>query len=187
MDWRADLAVMGRRSVLLGLATTVLGFGGVFAVFTYIAPLLTQVTGLPKSAVPPILLVFGGGLVAGNLIGGKLADRRLEATVLGSLVALAVVLVAMGVALHHPVAAVVAVGLLGIAAFATVAPLQAWVLSKADGAGATLASSFNIAAFNLGNALGAWVGGAPRGRAGIRTGSRSAPRTRPPRWPPPGS
>ena len=160
MDWRADLVAMSRRSVLLGLATTVLGFGGVFAVFTYIAPLLTQVTGLPKGAVPPILLVFGGGLVAGNLIGGKLADRRLEATVLGSLVALAVVLLAMGAALHHPVAAVVGVGLLGVAAFATVAPLQAWVLSKADGAGATLASSFNIAAFNLGNALGAWVGGA---------------------------
>ena len=79
---------------------------------------------------------------------------------LGSLVALAVVLLAMGAALHHPVAAVVAVGVLGVAAFATVAPLQAWVLSRADGAGATLASSFNIAAFNLGNALGAWVGGA---------------------------
>ena len=159
MDWRADVAAMGRRSVLLGLLTTVLGYGGVFAVFTYIAPLLTEITGFDKSAVPPILLVFGGGLVAGNLLGGKLADRRLEATVLGSLVALAVVLGGMGFALHSHVLAVVFTGLLGVAAFATVAPLQMWVLSKADGAGATLASSFNIAAFNLGNALGAWVGG----------------------------
>ena len=151
---------MGRRPVLLGLATTVLGYGGVFAVFTYIAPLLTQLAGFDKGAVPPILLVFGGGLVAGNILGGKLADRRLEATVLGSLVALAAVLGGMGFALHSHVLAVVFTGLLGVAAFATVAPLQMWVLSKAEGAGATLASSFNIAAFNLGNALGAWVGGA---------------------------
>ena len=159
MDWRADVKAMGRRPVLLGLATTVLGYGGVFAVFTYIAPLLTQIAGFDKGAVPPILLVFGGGLVGGNILGGKLADRRLEPTVLGSLVALAVVLAAMSFALHSQALAVVFVGLLGVAAFATVAPLQMWVLSKADGAGATLASSFNIAAFNLGNALGAWVGG----------------------------
>ena len=159
MDWRADVAAMGRRSVLLGLLTTVLGYGGVFAVFTYVAPLLTHITGLSAGAVPPVLLVFGGGLVVGNLLGGKLADRRLEATVLGSLVALALVLGGLGFALHQPALAVVFVGLLGVAAFATVAPLQMWVLSKAEGAGATLASSFNIAAFNLGNALGAWVGG----------------------------
>ena len=168
MDWRADVAAMGRRSVLLGLATTILGFGGVFAVFTYIAPLLTQIAGFDKSAVPPILLVFGGGLVAGNILGGKLADRRLEATVLGSLVALAAVLAGMSFALHSQVLAVVFTGLLGVAAFATVAPLQMWVLSKADGAGETLASSFNIAAFNLGNALGAWIGGAAlASRAGL--------------------
>jgi DHA1 family inner membrane transport protein len=159
IDWRADIAAMGRRSVLLGLLTTVLGYGGVFAVFTYIAPLLTRITELSAGAVPPVLLVFGGGLVVGNILGGKLADRRLDATVLGSLVALALVLGALGFALHQPALAVVFVGLLGVAAFATVAPLQMWVLSKADGAGATLASSFNIAAFNLGNALGAWVGG----------------------------
>ena len=97
-------AAMGRRSVLLGLLTTVLGYGGVFAVFTYIAPLLTQITGFDKGAVPPILLVFGGGLVAGNILGGKLADRRLEATVLGSLVALAAVLAGMSFALHGHVA-----------------------------------------------------------------------------------
>jgi len=160
MDWRADVAALARRPVLLGLATTVLGYGGVFAVFTYIAPLLTQVSGLAKGAVPPALLVFGGGLVAGNLLGGKLADRRLQATVLGSMVALAAVLAGLGAVLHSAPLTVVFVGLLGVAAFATVAPLQMWVLSQAGGAGATLASSFNIAAFNLGNALGAWVGGA---------------------------
>ncbi|MDF3837370.1 MFS transporter [Cupriavidus basilensis] len=159
-DLRRDLRALMRRPVLLGLLTTVLGYAGVFAVFTYIAPILTQITGFADSAVSPILLVFGVGLVVGNLLGGRLADRRLQATVLGSLAALAVVLGLMTFALHSRVLAVIFVGLLGVAAFATVAPLQMWVLERARGAGQSLASSFNIAAFNLGNAIGAWLGGA---------------------------
>lgn len=158
-DWRADLRAMARRPVILGLLTTVLGYAGVFGVFTYIAPILTTITGFAESAVSPILLVFGGGLIVGNLIGGRLADLRLAPTVIGTLVVLAAVLGLMTFALSNSIAIVVFVGLLGIAAFATVAPLQMWVLSKADGAGQTLASSFNIAAFNLGNAIGAWAGG----------------------------
>lgn len=158
-DWRADLAAILRLPVLLGLATTVLGYAGVFAVFTYIAPMLTRISGFPEAAVSPILLVFGGGLVAGNLLGGKLADRSLVPTVFATLVALGLVLMLMSPGLASPIAAVVLVGLLGAAAFATVAPLQMWVLSKTEGAGQSLASSFNIAAFNLGNAIGAWVGG----------------------------
>ncbi|MBW6421145.1 MFS transporter [Rhizobium sp. XQZ8] len=154
------LAVLGRRSVILGLLTTVLSWVGVFAGFTYIAPILTQITGFSEAAVSPILLVFGGGLVVGNLFGGWLADRHLIPTIVGSLVALAVVLLAMTAAIHQPVLAVIAIGLFGAAAFATVSPLQMWVLAKAEGAGQGLASSFNIAAFNLGNAIGAWLGGA---------------------------
>jgi len=99
------------------------------------------------------------GLVAGNLLGGKLADRHLQATVLGSMLALAVVLGLMSFVLHSKVLSVIFIGLLGVAAFATVAPLQMWVLERASGAGQSLASSFNIAAFNLGNAIGAWLGG----------------------------
>ncbi|MDX8441267.1 MFS transporter [Mesorhizobium australafricanum] len=153
------LAVLGRRPVLLGLLTTVLSWVGVFAAFTYLAPILTRVTGFSEAAVSPILLVFGGGLVAGNLLGGRLADRHLVPTVIGTLVALSAALFLMTAAIHQPIAAIVAVGLLGAAAFATVAPLQMWVLEKAKGAGQGLASSFNIAAFNLGNAIGAWLGG----------------------------
>lgn len=159
-DWRSDLKAVARPQVLAGLATTVFGYAGVFAVFTYIAPALTTMSGFDEAAVSPILLVFGLGLVAGNVIGGRLADRHLERTVLGTLAALAAVLAAMTVGLHDQWTAVVAVGLLGAAGFATVAPLQMWVLSKAHGVGQTLASSFNIAAFNLGNAIGAWAGGA---------------------------
>lgn len=158
-DWRADLAAILKLPVLLGLATTVLGYAGVFAVFTYIAPMLTRISGFSEAAVSPILLVFGGGLVAGNLLGGKLADRWLVPTVFATLVALAAVLMLMAPGLASPIAAVVLVGLLGATAFATVAPLQMWVLSKTEGAGQSLASSFNIAAFNLGNAIGAWAGG----------------------------
>jgi DHA1 family inner membrane transport protein len=158
-DWRADLAAMARRPVLLGLLVTVLGYAGVFAVFTYIAPLLTQVVGFDEFAVSPILLVFGAGLVSGNLLGGRLADRYLVPTMLGALMVLVSVLGLMTLALHSRVVAVIFVGLLGASAFATVPPLQMWVLEKAKGAGQSLASSFNIAAFNLGNAFGAWLGG----------------------------
>jgi DHA1 family inner membrane transport protein len=156
---RDELAVLARPQVLLGLAMTVLGYAGVFVVFTYIQPLLTRLAGLPEAAVSPILLVFGGGLAAGNLLGGKLADKAPMRAVLATLAVLAVVLGSMQLALHTPVSTVIFVAVLGIAAFATVSPLQLRVLEKASGAGQNLASSLNIAAFNLGNALGAWVGG----------------------------
>ncbi len=79
-----ELKVLGRRQVVLGLAITTLGFGGVFAAFTYIAPILTQVAGFGEAAVAPILLLFGAGLVAGNILGGKLADRALMPTLVGA-------------------------------------------------------------------------------------------------------
>ncbi|APO94500.1 MFS transporter [Xanthomonas vesicatoria] len=159
VSWRQEMAVLRRGQVVLALAITVLGYAGVFAVFTYIQPLLVQVTGFAQAAVSPVLLVFGMGMIVGNLLGGRLADRRATAALLGTLAALVVVLAAMGLALHNKTAMVVVVGLLGVAAFATVAPLQLRVLEHARGAGQNLASSLNIAAFNLGNALGAWLGG----------------------------
>jgi MFS transporter, DHA1 family, inner membrane transport protein len=156
---REELAVLARPQVLLGLAMTVLGFAGVFTVFTYIQPLLTRVTGVPEAMVSPILLVLGGGLAIGNLLGGRLADRGPMRAAIVTIAALAAVLGAMQWVITTPWATVVFVGLLGVAAFATVAPMQMRVLEQASGAGQNLASSLNIAAFNLGNALGAWVGG----------------------------
>jgi len=156
---REELAVLARPQVLRGLALTVLGFAGVFTVFTYIQPLLLRVTGVSESAVSPMLLVLGGGLAIGNLLGGRLADRAPMRALLATLAALAVVFAAMHWMVEAPWSAVLFVALLGIAAFATVAPMQLHVLEKASGAGQNLASSLNIAAFNLGNALGAWVGG----------------------------
>jgi len=156
---REELATIARPQVLLGLLMTMLGFAGVFVVITYVQPLLTTLTGFSDAAVSPILLVFGGGMVVGNLLGGRLADRRATPALLGTLFALAVVLALMSFALRSPVLMIAFVGLLGVAAFATVSPLQLRVLGFAEGAGQNLASSFNIAAFNLGNAAGAWLGG----------------------------
>jgi DHA1 family inner membrane transport protein len=151
--------VLARPQVQLGLLMTVLGFGGVFAVFTYIQPILVELAGYFEEAVSPILLVFGAGLVVGNLLGGRWADRSLSPALIGTLAMLTVVLVASGFAFHDKIGAVVAAFALGAAAFATVAPLQMRVLQQAGGAGQGLASSLNIAAFNLGNAFGAWLGG----------------------------
>ena len=158
LAFRDELRVVGRPQVLLGLLMTVLGFGGMFTVYAYIQPLLTQVTGFADAAVSPILLVFGVGMIIGNLVGGRFADRRLATALLGTLALLVLVMGAMGFALHSRWAMVLFTGLLGAAAFATVSPLQLWVLRKARDA-QSLASSLNIGAFNLGNALGAWLGG----------------------------
>lgn len=141
---------------------TVLGFGGMFTVYTCMQPLLTQITGFADGAVSPILLVFGVGMILGYLLGGRLADRRLAPALLITLLAPASVMALMGLVLHRRGAMLLFTGLLGVTAFATVAPLQLWVLKKA-GAAQSLASSLNIGAFKLGNALGAhthtWLGG----------------------------
>ena len=155
-----EFAVLARPQVQLGLLMTVLGFGGVFAVFTYIQPILVELAGYDEAAVSPILLLFGAGLVVGNILGGRWADRSLAPALLGTLALLSLVLAGAGFAFHDRIGAAAAAFLLGAAAFATVAPLQMRVLQQAGGAGQGLASSLNIAAFNLGNAFGAWLGGA---------------------------
>lgn len=162
-----DLAVLVRPQVLLAFLTTILGWIGIFALFTYVAPILTRISGFSDAAVSPILLVFGAGAIVGNLLGGRFADRWPAGSVFGSLLLLAAVLASISLAAHNQVAVVIAIALLGAAAFATAAPLQMAVLHKAEGAGQSLASSFNIAAFNLGNAIGAWLGGAVIAHGGL--------------------
>lgn len=157
-NFMQELRTLGRPQVLLGFLMTVLGFGGVFTAFTYIAPLLTQLAGFPEIAVSPILLLFGVGLVVGNTLGGKYTDRGLMRALIVSLVLLAVVLGVFTFTVHSQIGAVITIALFGAAGFAVVPPLQMRVLEKASGA-PNLASAFNIAAFNLGNAAGAWLGG----------------------------
>jgi DHA1 family inner membrane transport protein len=152
-----ELRAIAGAPVLLGLVTTIFGFAGVFVIYTYIAPTLIEVTGFADSAVSPILLMFGVGMLIGNPLGGRLADRRLVPALLGTLAALAVVLGAFALVLDNRVLMVLFTALLGAAMFATVAPLQLWVMQRAAAA-PSLASSLNIGAFNLANALGAWLG-----------------------------
>jgi MFS transporter, DHA1 family, inner membrane transport protein len=136
----------------------VLGFGGVFVVFTYIAPILEQVSGFSPRGVTLMLVLFGIGLTLGNMLGGKLADRKLMPSLMGILVVLAVVMVIFTKTSHASVPAAITVFVWGIAAFATVPPLQMRVVAKAASA-PNLASTLNIGAFNVGNAMGAWMGG----------------------------
>lgn len=155
---RHELSAFKNVQVLLAMAMTVLGFGGVFAAITYIAPMMTHVTGYADSSVTWLLVLFGLGMVAGNLIGGKFADRKLMPMLYTALGGLALVLALFTVGAHDKTAAAVSVFLIGALGFATVPPLQKRVLDHAHGA-PTLASAVNIGAFNAGNALAAWLGG----------------------------
>ncbi|MGW4233900.1 MFS transporter [Streptomyces sp. NPDC004980] len=155
---RHELAAFRNVQVLLAMAMTVLGFGGVFAAITYITPMMTDTAGYAPSSVTWLLVLFGLGMVGGNLLGGKFADRHLMPMLYVSLGALAVVLALFTLTAHDKIAAAVTIVLIGGLGFATVPPLQKRVLDQAAGA-PTLASAVNIGAFNLGNALAAWLGG----------------------------
>ncbi|MFI6289173.1 MFS transporter [Streptomyces sp. NPDC051018] len=155
---RREVAAFGNVQVLLAMAMTVLGFGGVFAAVTYISPMATEVGGFAASSVTWLLVLFGIGMVGGNLIGGRFADRALMPLLYVSLAGLSLVLALFTLTLQHKVAAAVTLALVGALGFATVPPLQKRILDQAAGA-PTLASAVNIGAFNLGNALAAWLGG----------------------------
>ncbi|WP_433680877.1 MFS transporter [Nocardia sp. CA-119907] len=155
---RHELAVLANPQVLLAMAMTVLGFGGVFAAITYLAPMMTEVTGYAESSVTWLLVLFGTGFFLGNLIGGKFADRHLMPMLYTTLGGLALVLALFTLTAHNKIAAAITVVLIGALGFATVPPLQKRVLDQA-GSAPTLASALNIGAFNLGNAVSAWLGG----------------------------
>lgn len=155
---RHELSALKNVQVLLAMAMTVLGFGGVFAAVTYIAPMMTRVAGFSDGSVTWLLVLFGLGMVGGNLLGGRYADRALMPLLYVSLGGLALVLALFTVTAHHKALAAATLVLIGALGFATVPPLQKRVLDHAHGA-PTLASAVNIGAFNLGNALSAWLGG----------------------------
>ncbi|MCX4726959.1 MFS transporter [Streptomyces sp. NBC_01020] len=155
---RHEVRALGNRQVLLGLLTAVFGFAGVFAVYSYLASITTEVMGFSESSVTLVLALFGIGMTLGALAAGPLSDRALRPTVYGSLAGLAVVLVAFDFTVHVKWAALLSVVLLGAVGFMTTTPLQMLVMEKARSA-PTLASASNHSAFNLANAGGAWLGG----------------------------
>lgn len=156
---REQVAALRRPAVWAALVTTLLGYGGVFTTYVYIAPQITDVAGFDKVWITPLLLLFGAGLFVGNAIGGKLADRAVMPAILGTLTALAIALFAMSAAIQNQLATVVMMFVLGAAGFAVVAPLQLRVLSAAGNA-PDVASAANISAFTLGSAVGIYLGGA---------------------------
>ncbi|MFI9589384.1 MFS transporter [Nonomuraea sp. NPDC052265] len=153
-----ELATFRKAGVWLALAMTVFGFAPVFAVITFIAPIMTGVGGFSSGAVPVVMALFGVGMVVGNLIGGRLADRAVMPAIYGSVALLTLLAVVVALVSASQVAFVVTITLFGVAAFATVSPLQTRVLDAASGA-PTLASAANIGAFNLGNAIGSFAAG----------------------------
>ncbi|MEU7698405.1 MFS transporter [Streptomyces sp. NPDC015492] len=153
-----EVRALRRPQVLLGLLTAVFGFAGVFAVYSYLASMTTEVMGFGDSTVTVVLALFGLGMTGGALAAGPLTDRALRPTLYGSLAALVLALVAFRFTVHVPWLALVTVVVLGAVGFMTTTPLQMLVMNKAKDA-PTLASASNHSAFNLANAGGAWAGG----------------------------
>lgn len=154
----AEIRALREPRVLWPMAISVLSSVSLFSVFTYIAPLLEDVSGLAPRAVTQALLVFGLGITIGNIAGGRLADWRLVETVRLAFLGVALALAALTVTSHDGTAAVVTLGVWGALSFAVGAPLQLWVVEAATEA-PNLAATLNQGAFNLGNATGAWAGG----------------------------
>jgi DHA1 family inner membrane transport protein len=155
----AELRVLTRGPVIAALALTVIGSSAMFTVFTYIAPILRAETNASLGFITSMLMTYGVGLTVGNWLGGKFADRSVDRTLIVTLGALSAILIAFALLMRFPVPTAILVFLWGIASFALVPPLQLRVMAAAHDA-PNLASSVNIGAFNLGNALGAALGGA---------------------------
>jgi len=152
-----ELSALAKPQVWLTLGIGAIGFGGLFSVFSYIKPLLTEVTGISVDAVPLVLALFGVGMVVGNLVGSRLADKSLMRTIAGVLVWDALVLGAIVFTAPHALAISINVFLVGT--IVAIGPALQIRLMDVAGEAQTLAAALNHSAFNVANALGAWLGG----------------------------
>jgi len=157
-DVRRELRVLTHPAVLLAMATTVMGAGAMFTLYTYVAPTLADLTGASEGFVTLALVLIGVGFTIGNGLGGRLADWSLDGATKIFLGALALIMLALPFVLTSHVGAAIGLVAWGAAAFAIVPPVQMRVMQAASEAPG-LASSINVGAFNLGNALGAALGG----------------------------
>jgi DHA1 family inner membrane transport protein len=155
---RRELGALRRPQVLLAVATGAIGGGGMFAVYSYISPILTERTGLPLGAVPAALGVWGLGMVAGSLVGGRLMDWRPVGSMLGAFALMAALFALFSLTSLHPVAAIATVFALGLG---LVLPTGLQMrLMDVSAEAQSLGAALNHSAFNAANALGAWLGGA---------------------------
>jgi DHA1 family inner membrane transport protein len=155
---RTELGALRRPQVLLTLLTGVVGFGGMFAVYSYIAPITTEVAGAGAGFVPVVLLAFGVGGIGGTALGGRLADRAVVPSLLGAGLSMGVVLALVPVLAHTAGGLVGAVFLVSVAGSVLVVCLQMRLMAVAGDA-QMLGAALNHSALNLANALGAWLGG----------------------------
>lgn len=167
---RDQLRVLASGRLLLAFLITALGYGGTFAVFTYLSPLLHEITGFPESSVALLLLLYGIAIAAGNMIGGRLANGRPLPVLLVMFSLQVAVLLLLMPALPHKSLGVAGVMAMGLLAFMNVPGLQLYVMQLAERVApraVDFASAVNIAAFNAGIALGAWSGGLVTDRIGL--------------------
>lgn len=154
----AELGALRRVQVWMTLIFATVGFGGSFAVYTYISSTLTEVSGLPRAMIPLALMLFGSGMIVGNIVGGRIADRAVVPGLFGCMIALIAVLALFVVAARNPVTALIVLFFVGMAVTAIFPGVQARLMDSAGDA-KTLASTLIHGAFNLANAGGAWIGG----------------------------
>ena len=155
---RGELRALQRPQVLLTLVVGIVGFGGMFALYSYIAPVITDVAGLSRGTVPLILLVYGAGGVIGTALGGRLADLALFRSLVAALISLGVLLALVALTASSPAALVVGVLLVSVGASVLAVCLQMRLMETA-GEAQMLGAALNHSALNLANALGAWLGG----------------------------
>ncbi|KAB7685336.1 MULTISPECIES: MFS transporter [Plesiomonas] len=167
----AQLKVLTQPRLLLVYAITALGYGGTFTAFTFLAPILEQVSGFSTHMISLIMLVYGGSVAVGNLWGGKLADKMGPIKALTLIfTGLAAILLVFNITAFNPLAAVATILIWGAFAFGNVPGLQVYVVKLAERYtpdAVDVASGLNIAAFNVGIALGAWGGGMIVAKAGL--------------------
>ena len=155
---KTELRIFRNKQVWFSLLMTVFGFGGMFGAYTYIVFTLEDVSKFALSTVPTLLLLFGLGVFVGNFFGGKLADWKLNRALSIEMLLLTLILSLFSLTAHNKVCAVISLFLMGLFGFAQSAALQMRVMHYAHEAPA-IASGANTTSFNLGNALGAWLGG----------------------------
>jgi DHA1 family inner membrane transport protein len=153
-----ELGALKRPQVWMALIVGMVGFGGMFAVYTYVATTLTDVAGVARSLVPLALMVFGVGMVVGNWLGGRMADRSVIRSLYVAIAALAVMLGVFVAASHNPYTAMSLLFGIGASGGAIAPALQTRLMDVATDA-QTLAAALNHSALNIANASGAWIGG----------------------------
>lgn len=161
-DLLKQIRILLNPRFMVALLMTILGYGGVFVAFTYMSPILQQITGFPENVVGILLLLYGVAVALGNLIGGKVANRNPFKATVWIFVFLAFVLAALFLTAYHPILALINFFILGGLSFATVPATQLLIVQIAEKElpeAVDFASALNIAGFNIGIALGAWTGG----------------------------